>query len=623
MNQHELALLRRAAKIERLRRNFRAFCESQLYIRPKSGPPCRYKLNPAQELIESVIEKQWKEKGWVRVVEFKCRQFGGSTHGVARACHRTFLNENVSSLIIANDDSATSNLFDMAGLYYDSLDGDIRPVRRFLNKQEIVLENPDVKTRPDFPGLRSRIQIQSAKNVHSGVGTTRNWVHLSEQCRFGSGVKDLMGSLIPAIPLQPGTGIINESAPFGYGEGRDAFRQWCEQARSGKDQYAFIGIYWWMQPEYRAPLDKSDTINGRFRLSLEERRLITRVKAVSLKELGYEVELSPEQIKYRRLRIEELGRGDNRIGEALFQQQFPHDYDSGWETFEAKVFAPFLLQQMKVKFEQPPMRRCDYAPDQKVFFDTQGHAPLWIWEEPLPGEMYDIGVDSAQGNGGDYSTAQVFKRSNNEQVAEYKSNEIAPFDYGHVVVSLGEYYNYAHVGIEVEGIGYAVNEQAKNEGYPNLYIWRHRDRTMATMSSYSGWKTQFDTKRLLVATAQDLVLHQEVIVHSSRLYREMQLFCQDWTEAGNEKFYTSEGHDDLIMAAMITWQIAKDEKVLEMPMEKGATLERPTTLAERNKRLQEGLEKQQAFMDDPEAEGRMDDDPWRRLEQALKGEYDH
>src|SRR6185312_13582031 len=127
----------------------------------------------------------------------------------------------------------------------------------------------------------------------------------SEMCRFGSGVKDLMGSLIPAIPLQPGTGIINESAPFGYGEGRDAFRQWCEQARSGKDQYQFIGIYWWMQPEYRVKLDAGDTLHGRFRLSLDERRLVTRVKAVSLKELGYEVELSPEQIKYRRLRIEE------------------------------------------------------------------------------------------------------------------------------------------------------------------------------------------------------------------------------------------------------------------------------------------------------------------------------
>lgn len=637
-NNQTIALIRRAGKVEHYKRDFLAFCREQLLIRPKIGPITHLELWPHQKLIEQVVEKQYKERGWIRLVEFKCRQEGGSTHSVARVVHKTFLNENISSLIIAHDDAATENLFNMAQLYYDGLDADIRPVRRYLTKQEIVLENPDVKTRSDFPGLRSRINIQSAKNIHSGVGTTRNVVALSEFCRFGQ-VRDLMGSLLPAVPLQPGTAIINESAPFGYGEGRDHFRAWCDKARSGKDQYVYVAVYWWMCPGYDVPLDKSDTLNGRFRVSPEERRIIRRVQEVSKKELGTEITLTNEQIKFRRMRIEELGRGDALTGEQIFKQQYASDYESAWETYDAQVFDQWKMAEMRKRYERGPLRRCDVLGDE-VFDVPGGNAPLWIWEEPQPGELYDIGVDTAAGVGGNASALEVFKRSNNEQVAEYINDKIGPLDYAKIVYSIGLWYNGAHVGAEVEGIGFAVDEALKQLGYPNIYQWRLRNHVVPKLSSFSGWKTQFDTKRLMVAVANDLIAHDNLIIHSSRLFAEMGRFIQLFTDSGNEQYVAQEGNDDAIMAAMITWVIARDERAIEMPMEKGVQFDRPTTLAERNKRLQEGLERTTAHMDNgdrlitgtsddarlfregkftPPMSDRDEGDPWIRFANAMSG----
>lgn len=628
--------------MELYRRNYQRFAQEQQYIRTKEATVVRLELFPTQKMVEEVIEAQQKEFGWIRVMEFKARQHGGSTHGVSRACHKVFLDETVSALILAQDDTTASNLFDMAQLFYESMDADIRPIRRYLNKQEIVLENPDPKTRPDFPGLRSRITIQSAKNIHAAVGTTRNWVHISEMCRYGN-VKELMGSLVPAIPLRPGTAIINESAPFGYGEGRESFRASCDAARSGKSPYRFVGIYWWMCPEYFLPLTKHDLINGRFLTTATERLLIKDVQRTSRKELGREITLTPEQLKYRRIRIQELAPGDEDLGEILFKQQYPANYEEGWITFINLIFPTHLTERMRRQMERAPIRRCDIIGDEVI--DTQHDAPLWIWEDPQPGEIYDIGVDSAAGTGGNYSALQVFKRSNNEQVAEYRNNKIGPLDYAKVVYSIGLYYNTGHTIIEVEGIGFAVNEALNQMGYPNIYRWRKRDHAGGgILSPLTGWKTQYDTKRLLVAVSQDVVAHDQVIIHSSRLYNEMRYFCQDFSDSGNEIFYASEGDDDLCMAFMIAQVGMRDEKFIDLPMERGAQLGRPDTLAERNKRMAEAMEKQMAFNDSSSKEGlppqlshadmqsyrergisgtpleRVADDPFDKLARAMRGE---
>jgi hypothetical protein len=613
----DAALIRREAKIEIYRRRFPKYFTEQCQIRPREGPVIHPALKSTQALVDQVMDAQLREVGWIRIAEYKSRQHGGSTHGVARGCHRAYLNENVRVLIIAQDDSTTANLFDMAQLMYESMDADIRPVRRYQTKQEIVLENPDPKTRPEYPGLRSSIRIQSQKNVHAGVGTTPTWLHLSEAARY-SRMQDFKGSIIPAIHLVPGSAIVWESAPFGYGEGRDEFRNICDAARSGKSPYKFVGVYWWMDTHCAVPLRPGEKIKR----TTEEKRLEKLVQRVAKKELGIDVELSDEQIKFRRIKTEELGNGDAMVGEQLFSQQFPPDYDSGWVSMDLRVFDSYKLEDVCRETVMPPrwFYEIEIGGQQQLYRTPDNSGSLWVWEEPIPGEQYDIGIDSATGSGGDYSVAQVIKRRTKEQVAEYK-RWIEPLDYARVMYRLGQWYNWGQLGCEIEGIGYAVNEQIGQLGYPSVYQWRERSHMGGVkLTSQTGWKTQQNTKPLLVAVTQDYLQHDRLVIRSVRLRDEMRRYIKMYTDGGAVTYGAGEGNDDCIMSYMITLLIGRDEEMLALPPNLGNSgpPSRQQQQAEIDRFMREG---QPAINDrasmDTNAGTRTD--PWEMLKKAVRG----
>src|SRR6266704_2713715 len=108
--------LPRAAKIEAYRNDFRRYCREQVTIAPKVGPPQKLELWPMQLPIEEVCARQWKRKGFIRVVVFKARQRGGTTYSIARTTWQAYLTPNISAIIISNDDGSTNNAFNKAHL---------------------------------------------------------------------------------------------------------------------------------------------------------------------------------------------------------------------------------------------------------------------------------------------------------------------------------------------------------------------------------------------------------------------------------------------------------------------------------------------------------------------------
>jgi len=431
-------------------------------------------------------------------------------------------------------------------------------------------------------------------------------------------VQELKTSLIPAIHLVPGTAVIAESAPFGYGEGRDEFRAWCDAAKSGRSPYKFVGIYWWMDTQCQLPLMKGQTIKR----TRDEQRMIRHIQRVSRDELGKEFTLTDEQLNYRRVRIEELGNGDDVVGEQLFSSQYPMDYESGWLTLSLSVFDSYKLEKAAQSgMIKNPIWRGDVLLDQMVRMD-HGDPPLWIWEMPIPGEIYDMGVDTASGiKGGDFSAFQIIKRRTKEQVAEYRGT-INPLDYAKVVYRVATYYNTAMVGVETEGIGYAVNEWLVQSGYPYLYQWRHRQMMFTKLSNYSGWKTQQDTKKLLIAIGQDIVNtvgtdNQMFEIHSTRLLSEMRRFIRDFTDGGNEIYFASEGNDDCIMAWMITQVISRDEDALGGTPEISVGEHEPKTFEERAAIFAKHVEQSGlAFQDTPAQSN--SNDPFAMLAAAMR-----
>lgn len=74
-----------------------------------------------------------------------------------------------------------------------------------------------------------------------------------------------------------------------------------------------------------------------------------------------------------------------------------------------------------------------------------------IYEHPVEGGFYIMGVDTAKGTGRDYSVVQVLKIINEHevrQVAIYKYNKVDTHEYAQVCIGISKYYNNAHMMIE-------------------------------------------------------------------------------------------------------------------------------------------------------------------------------
>lgn len=91
---------------------------------------------------------------------------------------------------------------------------------------------------------------------------------------------------------------------------------------------------------------------------------------------------------------------------------------------------------------------------------------MLIYEQPQDGAMYILGVDSAKGNGSDFSTIQILKISGEhdiDQVAIYRNNMIAPHEFVQVCIGISEYYNYANMMVESNDIGELVTSILWND----------------------------------------------------------------------------------------------------------------------------------------------------------------
>jgi len=91
---------------------------------------------------------------------------------------------------------------------------------------------------------------------------------------------------------------------------------------------------------------------------------------------------------------------------------------------------------------------------------------LQIYQQPIKGAEYVLGVDTAKGTGRDYSVIQVLWIKNEydlEQVAVYRNNTVRPHDFSQISVSIAKYYNNAHMMVENNDIGQTVADSVWHE----------------------------------------------------------------------------------------------------------------------------------------------------------------
>jgi DNA-directed RNA polymerase subunit RPC12/RpoP len=198
-----------------------------------------------------------------------------------------------------------------------------------------------------------------------------------------------------------------------------------------------------------------------------------------------------------------------------------------WGKLDSKGKFHGVKREVKNELGQAYKAECwqDWCTADHRFDDWE----LRIWEFPMEGHTYIMGVDVAEGLGGkhDYSVISIIrlgKQANADvQVAVWRSNTVNHYELAIKVVHLGSWYNTAQACVEYniyQTCGDAVRIQYN---YPNLHRWKHLDHQQINSTSWH-WITNGNTKPKLWGDMVRRLRAQLFWPRSDNLIEEMKRF---------------------------------------------------------------------------------------------------
>ena len=273
----------REIAIRRVRENFEVFALHCLRIKNKEGKVVPFMMNRAQQHVHDMLESQKQKTGKVRALILKGRQQGLSTLIGARFYHQVSMWAR-SAFIVAHEDKATTNLFEMVKRY--QAHNPLAPSTRASNAKELI-----------FSAIDAGYKLATAGTDDVGRGNTAQLIHASEYGFWRNPQQHLAG-LGNTIGDVDGSEFVIESTANGIG---NSFHQLWQAAESGQGDFIQIFVPWYWSDEYSAEL-KPD-----FEKSDEERKLVEVYG------------LTDGQLQWRRNKISSYGDGYDW----LFNQEFP------------------------------------------------------------------------------------------------------------------------------------------------------------------------------------------------------------------------------------------------------------------------------------------------------------
>jgi hypothetical protein len=508
-------------KLRRLKHDFTFYAPNMLKIRTKDGQLIKFNLNTMQKKIDATIERLKAEGKPTRIIILKYRQGGASTYTEGRIFHATSMSKLTNSLIVAHEEAASTNLFNMSKMFYDELPNELKPMRKTSNAKEIVFENPtaDPNEKQINPGLRSRIKISTANNPDAGRSATIHNLHASE-VGFWNNAEKTMLSLLQAVPNTPNTMVILESTANGMG---DYFHEQWERAKNGDSDFVPLFFAWFEEPDYEMDVPPN------FVLTDEEEALINQYP-----------EINHRKLVWRRWCIANNCGGDAE----LFKQEYPSNdieafLTSGRPRFDIPILREYLAQCVDGErgYLEREKGKLKFIPDPKGYLE--------IWKRPAKLE-YFIGGDVAKGLiTGDYSAGPVF--SNNYDLTALWHGHIDPDLFADQLKMLGEWYNDALIAVEENNHGLTVLNSLKVD-YWNLYKRTSYNKVTDETKEELGWWTSEQTKKLAIDNLARLIRERKLGIKSKRFIQECMTYVIDEKGTTNAQ---QGSYDDVVMSSAI------------------------------------------------------------------------
>ncbi len=161
---------------------------------------------------------------------------------------------------------------------------------------------------------------------------------------------------------------------------------------------------------------------------------------------------------------------------------------------------------------------------------------LRVWQEPVFGHRYAIGGDTATGQDvnlklgqadPDFSYAVVLDVDSREQVASIRER-MTPGEFAAYLCDVGEWYNWAMMAIESNGIGLSTIEQVMGFSYPvdRLYCMRRHPNEVGRppVLQEIGWSTSSSTKPLLISRVQEALRQRHVHIRDAIIIQELMTY---------------------------------------------------------------------------------------------------
>jgi hypothetical protein len=455
------------------------YIETFLWVRNKKKQIVPFKLN--------VVQRHYMARRTNRDLVLKGRQHGFSTLKLAEYLHDTITNVGTHTKIVAHKRDAAGKLLAALKLMFSRIPPQDRPRVQYDNKYEFT-----------FPDLNSSITIAPATKDAGRSETINNL--LATEVAFWADAEETLSGLLEAVPEEGN--ICIESTPNGVG---DKFYNMVQDARAGMSEWRLHEYPWWMNPEYRVRLEPGEKLE----YTEEEIRLIGAYN------------LTPEQIKWRRRKIQRLGK-----------RKFAREYECNFLQSGRPVFDAEAIDSWSKK-----------AP---IYEDNY----LRVWEWPKPGERYAMGVDTCEGlEDGDLACIKVFKMSTWEEVASLHG-PLAPTVLAARVDKLARLYRQGErygviVGVERNNHGHAVLVKLVEWQTPGLYYFRPQR---------AGWDTNPATKPVMIDELEEAVRNGLITIYDEATKGEMRAY--EWKDDGSAG--APEGsHDDTVLATMVAWQMRK------------------------------------------------------------------
>jgi hypothetical protein len=190
---------------------------------------------------------------------------------------------------------------------------------------------------------------------------------------------------------------------------------------------------------------------------------------------------------------------------------------------------------------------------------------LAVYEEPKEDHVYVVVVDTARGQGLDYSAFAVIDitESPYKLVARFRNNTIAPLVYPTAIKSVGDRYNDAYVLIELNDIGAQVADILFGDlEYENVLSSVYKGRAGQVIGSgfgggaaQMGVRTTNPVKKLGCSVLKSLVENDKLLVEDMETIQEMYTFV-----AKGQSYQADDGHnDDLMMCLVLFGWLTRQE----------------------------------------------------------------